>query len=159
MLSHRRVKNDQAEDACARAKNDAGQPVEAVTTRKPPSRGARLRAVQWLAALVCAGAFAPAQAGSKLQNARDYVLAACISHAYASQPIAGESERWAQGLVEFGTLPASTYKSLAELARKAPPPKSSQSGTPMLLQNCVDWYNSAALRAQIHKVLASGRGK
>jgi hypothetical protein len=104
--------------------------------------------------LVCWGTTAFAQAHDRVRQAQDYVLAACITGAYAGQPLAEESQQWAQGLVEFGQLPGTVYKPLNDLARSAPPPKTSTSGTPMLLQNCVNWAGSTQVKTGIQKILA-----
>jgi hypothetical protein len=107
---------------------------------------------------ICAVIALPAHAGNSLQDARDYVLAACISHVYSGKPLAQESEVWAQGLVESGNLPGTAYKPLSELAKKVPPAQTSAQGTPMLMQSCVNWYNSTELKSAIQKVLIKRKG-
>jgi hypothetical protein len=86
--------------------------------------------------------------------AREYVLAACIMDRYPNAEIAREAEVWAEGLVERGTVPAEAYGKLAELAHAdAPAPLQSRSGVRMLLQSCVELYDSPALAKKIAKLV------
>ena len=72
--------------------------------------------------------------------------------AYAGKPSALEGDQWAQGLVEFGQLLGTACRTLNDLAKR-PPPKTSTSGTPMLLQNCVAWAGSPTVKSAIQKTL------
>ena len=112
--------------------------------------------VMWLGMAMTADA-APQRSGSgdEAALARDYVLAACLIHRYQGSAIAAEAEIWAQGLIEQGGLPADTYSKLVDLARRtAPEPRLSKAGTPMLMQSCMQLYNSQALQAQIRRLLS-----
>jgi hypothetical protein len=111
--------------------------------------------VVWLGTSVAAD-FSPQRSRSvdEAALARDYVLAACLIHRYQGSTIAAEAEVWAQGLVEQGGVKADVYSQLADLARRtAPEPRLSKAGTPMLMQSCVQLYNSQALQVQIRRLL------
>lgn len=89
-----------------------------------------------------------------LALAREYVFAACLIEKYRGSPLAAEAEVWAQGLVERGAIPAESYAGLAQIARNdAPQPLQSKNGTAMLMQSCMQLYNSAALSSKITKLL------
>ncbi|MEN9866620.1 MAG: hypothetical protein RL748_2210 [Pseudomonadota bacterium] len=94
-----------------------------------------------------------------LEQARNYVLAACIINRYPGTPLADEADAWASGLVEFGNFQAATYVTLAKLAKSAPPPGMAQQGFAMKLQNCVDFSNSKKLTIQLGKVLQQDSSK
>ena len=112
-------------------------------------------AVVWLGIAMTADA-APHRSGSvdEATLARDYVFAACLIYRYQGSAIAAEAEIWAQGLIEQGGVPADVYSKLADLARRtAPEPRLSKAGRPMLMQSCMQLYNSQALQAQIRRLL------
>jgi hypothetical protein len=111
--------------------------------------------VSWLAqALAAEPQRARARATDDAALARQYVLAACLIKRYPNSPIAQEAETWAGGLVEHGNVPAEIYPKLAEIAEKrALPPQQSKSGMPMILQSCLQLYDSPALRTEIGRLL------
>ncbi len=105
----------------------------------------------WVRAQTGSGATGP---DSDLALARDYVLAACLIQKYPGTALAEEAEVWAEGLVEHGNIDAGIYPDLAEIARNdAPQPLVSRSGKTMLLQSCIQLYNSADLRDKISRLL------
>ncbi|MDB4987363.1 MAG: type secretion system-associated immunity protein, partial [Myxococcaceae bacterium] len=92
---------------------------------------------------------------AEIEQAREYVLAACLADKYPESPLAAEAEVWAGGLVERGTLKGQVYPELAQLARTlAPAVQASQSGVPMLMKSCVALYNSPVLRRTIVRLLS-----
>jgi hypothetical protein len=102
------------------------------------------------------GAAAPCESNSISDEAlaRDYVLAACIINRYPKSELAREAEVWAEGLVERGSVPAAIYPKLADIARAdAPPALQSRSGVRMLMQSCVELYNSPALKKKLAKLV------
>lgn len=101
----------------------------------------------------------PAFAGKKLQpdtleQAQNYVLAACMINSYKGEAIADEAQAWAGGLVENGSLSAANYAALYDLAKMAPPPGVAQQGAVMRLQNCVEFSRSKKVVARIKTVLS-----
>ena len=104
--------------------------------------------------LACAADGKPTINSAELALARDYVTAACIIDRYPSTPLAAEADRWANGLVERGNLPAQAYVELNLLARTAPPPLVSQDGTPMRLQGCIDFVNRPAFTQQLRRAIS-----
>ena len=90
---------------------------------------------------------------SEIQQARNYVLAACIMDRYAGTPLSTEADAWASGIVENGSLPAEVYPALALLAKSAPSPGITQNGTPMRLQSCIDFINARNFPTLIKRAL------
>lgn len=108
------------------------------------------------ALLLCATAISHATetaTAKKLALAKDYVLASCIIHSYPGTPLATEVDMWAGSIVEQGGLRYADYPTLAALAKQAPAPLFSKQGTPMKIQNCVEFVNGAGFPARLNKVL------
>jgi hypothetical protein len=78
--------------------------------------------------------------------ARDYALAACLLHHYRGTAVAHDAERWAESLVERGSLAASAYARLDALAQSVPAgPPFSRDGKPLPLASCVAWQQGTEL--------------
>lgn len=109
------------------------------------------------ATLICTSPLAVAKEKSdekRLNFARDYVLASCISHAYPDTPLANEAKIWAGGIVELGDgLSSEDFPALAALAKQAPAPLSSKQGVPMRMKNCLDFVRGASFNARLRKTL------
>lgn len=91
---------------------------------------------------------------SDVALARDYVFAACIIDRYSGTPLAAEAEGWASGLIEAGKIPGEAYADLAEIAKSAPEPLQSSSGTKMQLQSCTRLYHDPAVLKRIKAIVS-----
>ncbi len=76
---------------------------------------------------------------SKIKEARNYVLVACLAHKYKDSLIESEIDTWAGGLIENGTLEADVYLRLNEIAQKTALSGTYQNGIQAHLQTCFDY--------------------
>jgi len=101
----------------------------------------------------------PRISNTQINYAKQYVFAACVLEAYRNTPLGNEAEIWAGAIVSSSDLPLTVFKPLSELAKKAPPPKSSKpdevthKSTPMLMENCFNWHHSNAVNTAVQKLL------
>jgi hypothetical protein len=101
----------------------------------------------------------PRVSNAQVNYAKQYVFAACVLEAYRNTPLESEAEIWAGGIVSSSDLPLAVFKPLSELAKKAPPPKSSKpdevnrKSTPMLMENCFNWHHSNTVSTAVQKLL------
>lgn len=90
-----------------------------------------------------------AEAGNKYSpqaNLKNYALSTCIAQGYQSREVKDDAAAAARGYLEFGDYSWAAYTAARELGKTFLAKRyGSQSGEPMTLAKCIDFYHSQQL--------------
>ncbi|CAO95668.1 T6SS amidase immunity protein Tai4 family protein [Erwinia tasmaniensis] len=101
------------------------------------------------------------QAGAKAaytpsQYLKNYALSTCISQGYQSKEVKEDAAAAARGYLEFGDYSLAAHTAVRNLGKAFLAKEyTSQSGQPMTLAKCIDFYHSE----QLDKLVKQFKGK
>lgn len=100
-----------------------------------------------------------AEAGNKYSpqaNLKNYALSTCIAQGYQSREVKEDAAAAARGYLEFGDYSLAAHTAVRELSKVFLARQyGSQSGEPMTLAKCIDFYHSQ----QLDKLVKQFKGK
>lgn len=106
-------------------------------------------ALAYIAVLTLTGAVSAETRHGKSSSTeffKNYALSTCIADGYKSEEVVKDSAAAARGYLEFGSLPLEAHTEATLLGRKFLEKEyKSQSGEPMTLMKCIDFFRSKEL--------------
>ena len=116
----------------------------------------KLNVILLALATLCVSPAIAQQPYSAEQYLRNYALSTCIAQGYSSKEVKDDAAAAAPGYLEFGDYALAAHKAVrnagqAFLQKKYP----SQSGEPMTLAKCIDFYHSQ----ELDKLVKTFKGK
>ncbi|ATZ10505.1 T6SS amidase immunity protein Tai4 family protein [Erwinia amylovora] len=89
-------------------------------------------------------------------NLKNYALSSCISQGYQSKEVKEDAAAAARGYLEFGDYSLAAHTAVRKLGKAFLAKEyTSQSGEPMTLVKCIDFYHSG----QLDKLVKEFKGK
>ncbi|EGT4352599.1 T6SS amidase immunity protein Tai4 family protein [Cronobacter sakazakii] len=105
-----------------------------------------------LTLLISSQAIARTTTYSPEEYLRNYALSTCIAQGYNSEEVKNDAAAAARGYLEFGDYSIEAHTAVVEMGKTFLKRKyGSQSGEPMTLAKCIDFYHSKELADVIKK--------